>query len=161
MKKLVLLGGPTGVGKTTTLRALQGRFQSGALLDADDVWRVGVTLAVPKNRHIAIRNVAQTMRGYFQAGCTLGVVSWVFARSELYQPVIDALSDEVDTVQQLYLLADPEILETRLRERGDSDKVEYALSRLELIEALPFTKLDTSHLTPDQVADHVCQEITQ
>ncbi len=160
MKKLVLLGGPTGVGKTTALRNLQGRFDGGALLDADDVWRVGSRLAIPQNRSIAIRNVTNAMRGYFEADCDLGIVSWVFARPELYEPVIDSLTEYVDTIQQLYLVADPETLEVRLRERGEPDRIEYALSRLELIRSLPFTKVDTTHLSADRVADRISQEIS-
>ena len=159
LKKLILLGGPTGVGKTTTLRGLQGRFDDSALLDADDVWRVGSKLAIPQNRSIAIRNVTNTMRGYFEANCELGIVSWVFARPELYQPVINALTDYVDSIQQLYLIADPETLEARLRERGEPDRIEYALSRLELIRSLPFTKLDTTNLSQDQVVERISQEI--
>ena len=160
MKKLVLLGGPTGVGKTTALRGIQGRFDASALLDADDVWRVGSKLATPANRIMAIRNVTNTMRGYFEADCELGIVSWVFARPELYQPVIDALKNHVDSIQQLYLVADPETLEVRLKERGEPDRIEYALSRLELIESLPFTKIDTTNLSCEQVVDAICQEIS-
>ena len=141
------------------MRGLQGRFDRSALLDADDVWRVGSALAVPENRHIAIRNVTSAISGYFEAGCELGVVSWVFARAELYQPVIDALSNRVDSIQQIYLVAAPEILAARLTERGDAGRTAYALSRLELIQALPFTKLDTSHLNPTQVVERICQAI--
>ncbi len=161
MKKLVLLGGPTGVGKTTAMKALHGRFDGSGLLDADDVWRVGSKVAIPQNRSIAIRNVTSAMRGYFDADCDLGIVSWVFARSALYQPVIDALTGYVDTIQQLYLVADPEALEARLRKRGEPDRIEYALSRLALIRSLPFKKLDTTHLNPDQVADGISQEISK
>lgn len=161
MKKLVLLGGPTGVGKTTALRGLQGRFDRSALLDADDVWRVGSLLAVPEHRHIAIQNVTNTMRGYFEANCNLGIVSWVFARSELYQPVIDALSHHVDSAQLLYLVSDPETLRDRLKARGEPDRIEYALTRLELIQALPYTKLDTTDLNPGQVVERICKEISE
>lgn len=159
MKKLVLLGGPTGVGKTTALNRLQGRFDRAAFLDADDVWRVGSELAIPQNRSIAIRNVTATMRGYFEANCQLGIVSWVFARPELYQPVVDALTSSVDSIQMLYLVSDSETLKARLEKRGQPDRIDYALGRLALIQALPFTKIDTTHLTPDHVVDRICKEI--
>ena len=37
MSKLVLLGGPTGVGKSTTLQLLRDRLPKLSLLDADDI----------------------------------------------------------------------------------------------------------------------------
>jgi len=160
LKKLVLLGGPTGVGKTTALKRLQGRFDRSAILDADDVWRVGRELAIPENRNIAIQNVTATMRGYFDANCQIGIVSWVFAKPELYQPVMDALTSSVNSIQMLYLVSDPETLEARLKERGQPDRIDYALGRLALINSLPFTKIDTTNLTPEQVADRICKEIS-
>ena len=87
------ISGAPGVGKTTALEHLQGRLTSAALLDADHVWRVSDDLAIPENRSSAIGNVVSVMRGYFEAGCETGVLSWVFARDLLYQPVLDGLSD--------------------------------------------------------------------
>lgn len=161
MSKLVLLGGPTGVGKTTTLGLLASRFERSALLDADDVWRISPDLAVEGTRSLAIRNVVSVMRGYFEARCELGIVSWVFARPELFGPVIDDLGDVVDSIHQIYLVCTPNRLEQRLIERGQSARLEYAKSRLSLINKLPYTKIDTSDLSPLQAADAVCKEIEQ
>ena len=155
MSKLVLLGGPTGVGKTTTLRLLSERFEHSALLDADDVWRISPSLAVEGTRSLAIRNVVAVMRGYFEARCELGILAWVFARPELFEPVIEDLQDVVDSTHQIYLVCSPARLEQRLIKRGQSAKLAYAMSRLALIKNLPHTRIDTSDLSPAQVADAV------
>jgi hypothetical protein len=155
MAKLILLGGPTGVGKTTALRLLQQRIPRAAVLDADDVWRISEDLAVEGTREIAIANVNSVMRGYFEAGCDIGVLSWIFARPLLYEPVIAGLKDQVDIVQQIYLISSTERLRERLDMRGDGNRFEYSKSRLALIEALPFQKIDTTNLSPDEVADQV------
>lgn len=157
--RLILLGGPTGVGKTTALASLRNRLSNSALLDADDVWRVSAELAVAENRDIAIGNVISVMRGYFAAGCQTGILSWVFARASLYQPVLDGLSDLVEASEMLYLICSPQALESRLLARGEPEKLAYALSRLELINELPFPKLDTSDLEPEEVADGICAAI--
>ena len=159
MRKLVLLGGPPGVGKSTVLLELQDRDPDLALLDADDVWRVSTGLDTVDNGRFAIRNVVSVMRGYFEAGCSVGLTSWVFARPELYQPVIDGLEDLIDSVQMLYLVADAGSIESRLQKRGETGKLKYALNRMALIESLPFTRLDTTFLTPSQVADCVYREL--
>ena len=157
--RLILLGGPTGVGKTTALRNLQDRIPGTALLDADDVWRVSADIATADNRAIAIGNVVSVMRGYFAAGCRTGILSWVFARSLLYQPVLDGMQDLVEGTEMLYLICSREALEARLQQRGEPDKLAYALSRLELINDLPFPKIDTTFLTPDEVAEQVGRSI--
>ena len=40
MRRLVLIGGAPGVGKTTLLHHLPDHFDACACLDADDLWRV-------------------------------------------------------------------------------------------------------------------------
>ena len=95
------------------------------------------------------------MRGYFEAGAELGILAWVFARPLLFEPVIAGLSKYVDSIQQIYLIARPEVLGDRLRSRGSDDRLEYALSRLDLIDKLPFLKIDTSELQPDQVVTEI------
>ncbi len=159
MPKLVLLGGPTGVGKSTVMRLLENRIPHAALLDADDVWRVSKELTVEQNRHIALSNVISVMRGYFEGGCETGILSWVFARSALYGPVIAGLEDMVDSVDQIYLVSSLAEIRRRLHERGDEARYEYSKTRLELIDALPFPKIDTSQMTPERVATAIVSHI--
>ena len=159
MRKLVLLGGPTGVGKSTAMALLQGQIEKSALVDADDVWRVSGDLAIESNRPVAIGNVVSVVRGYFAAGCETAIVSWVFARPALYTPLIKAFRDDVDAILQIYLVASADILRQRLAARGDDDRFEYSVTRLDLIEALPFARIDTSDLDAAQVADLLEVEI--
>ena len=148
---LVLLGGPTGVGKSTVLEHLVRLIPDAAVVDADDVWRVGDDLATPENREHAIANPVSVIRGYIDAGAHVLVLAWVFARRELYGPVIEALANHVDEIRQVYLVASEQTLAERLAGRGD-EKLEYSLSRLRLINELPFDKLDTDDMTPQEVA---------
>lgn len=141
------------------MQLLDKRIPHAALLDADDVWRVSEELAIEGNRTMALSNVVSVMRGYFDAGCEIGILSWVFARSELFHPVIAGVGDMVDDIDQIYLISSRAELERRLRERGHEERYEYALSRLELISALPYPKIDTSSLTTAEVATAIIKHI--
>ena len=67
----------------------------------------------------------------------------------------------VDSVHSLYLVATPAVLQKRLAGRQNTDLFDYALSRLRLIERLPYLKIDTSDLSPVQVADRILEHISQ
>jgi len=168
MSKLVLLGGPVGVGKTTVTDLLAQQLADAAFLDADHVWRMSAVRTREPDLSYSQRNVIAVVKGYFDAGSELVILNWVFARSELYQPVIDALTDRVDEVQQIYLTASPECLISRITKRAeamsldDSDQlIQYSLSRLEMIAALPFPKLDTTDQLPSQVAAAIMKMIVK
>ena len=157
--KLVLLGGPTGVGKSTTLKLLESRLPKLALLDADDVWRVSEDLAVDGTRSIAISNVVNVLNGYRDAGCDTAVLSWVFARSALFGPAVEALTGTFDVILQIYLVASPDALRARLESRNDLDRLAYSISRLKLIERLPYRRIDTTNLSAYDTAERVLELI--
>ncbi len=159
MPKLLLLGGPTGVGKSTALKLLENKLPKLALLDADDVWRISEDVAVEGTRTFAISNVVSVLRGYVQAGCDTAVLGWVLARSPLYEPVIASLADTFDEIHQLYLVASPEVIRARLEKRNDLPRLSYSISRLELIAKLPFPQIDTTHLSPAKVVDQIVGHI--
>ena len=161
MKTLVLLGGPPGVGKTSVLHYLENNIPACGILDADDVWRVSSDIAVEQNRTIAHANVISAADGYLVAGCQTVIVSWVFARAALYEPLIHGLQNKIDQIKQIYLTADPETLSSRIRERRSKaakaypqsveELIDYSLDRQALIASLPFQKIDTSHLSSEEV----------
>lgn len=165
MTTLVLLGGPVGVGKSAALAALRNRIPRSALVEADDVWRVSDDIVVEEGRSFAHTNLNAVIAGYFAAGVETCVVSWVFARPELYDPVIERARSYADAILQLYLVATPETLAHRIRMRGEAANndieglIGYSLSRLELIQNLPFDKIDTSDHSSTEVADKIVRYV--
>ena len=147
MRRLVLLGGPPGVGKSTVAARLRGRFPNSAVLDADDF--------------DSLPHVVAALRDCFETGCELVVLAWVFARAALYQPVLDSLAQLAERSLVLHRVATPAALERRLAERGDPEKLDYARDRLGLIEQLPFARIDTSELSADAAAQRVAAAIQE
>ena len=150
---LVLLGGPPGVGKSTVLECLSELLPNVALLDADDVTNTATNFS--EDPAIVIQTVVASMRDRLARSDGNGILAWVFARAEMFMPVIAGLEDTVDAVEQVYLVASEANLRERLMVRGDTDKLEYAKTRLALIEKLPHRRIDTARLTPQQVAQEV------
>ena len=167
MRHLVLLGGSTGVGKSTTIKLLETRLAKTGFLDVDNVWRTTPDLVGPKRREQAHKQVIETTRRYYGAGCETVVISWVFARSQLYQPILDAFSSEVDKITQLYLVAEARELVRRVTARfeaqgSDGDiqqRISFAMSRSKMIESLQFPKIDVTSLDLAEMADQVATTI--
>jgi hypothetical protein len=159
VSKLVLIGGPPAVGKTTLLEYLPRHFDSCACLDADDVWRiqpVDYLHLSPTMKTLWFRNVTSVLRNYLDAGASYVFLTWVLANPLLVEQVLEPLRDACDANMLLFLVATPEALEARCRREPDRGRlVGYGLTKLRQIEALPHPRIDTTNLDSPAVAERV------
>jgi len=150
MPDLVLLGGPPGVGKTSSIQKLTRLGVE--CIEADD-------LSPPQSntpRDVAIQSVVEATQRKFESHQRV-VLSWVFAKGALYQPFREHFLHF--NVQQIYLVCSADELRSRLNRRRDEELIQYALGRLELIHRLPFEKIDTTGMDPSQVATAILGRI--
>lgn len=143
MSQLLLLGGPPGVGKSTVLKELSQ--QGVACLDADNISPPQQAVA----QQTAIADVISAARQALGTAPSL-VLAWVFATPQPYQPFLEEFSGI--KLQQLYLVCSDRALSDRLIHRGDRQLIPYARDRLNLIQQLPFARLDTTTKTHEHIA---------
>lgn len=152
MAKLVLIGGPPGVGKSTVLPRLPGAFDRCAWLDADDVWRVHPDELVAPQRAWADENVIAVLRGYLAAGFPLVFLGWVLANPDKIRRILDGLAGAYESHLVVHLTASPEALKERSEAKyARGLAAEYQDLKAKQIDALPFPRIDTSLLAPDEV----------
>jgi len=136
LANLVLLGGPPGVGKSSVCKRLSDGGWTH--VEADAVSPPGEDVA----RDYAIAKVACHVEAELRASSVV-VLSWVFARHELYQPFLKRFTPS-HKVDQVYLVSSEKTLKDRLSSRGSQSQMAYSLSRLRLINELPFEKFSVA-----------------
>ena len=129
------------MGKSSVLQHLPRDVST---LDADDV-----VDSATQTRHRAIEMVKHETERLLQSSAYARVLlSWVFARPQLYEPFLALAHD----VRLVHLVCSAGMLESRLYQRGDAALLDFALDRLQLIEALYFPRIDTTTKSPVEVA---------
>ncbi len=151
MSKLILLGGPPGIGKSTVIQ--DPLLDKNTCLDADQIWNPRRT----GERIEAIASVSSIVGIKLAQGDSV-LLAWVFAKPELFQPFVEKFSPLCE-IQQLYLVCEPKTLEERLRKRNTPALVPYALEKLDLIQELPFDKIDTTNMESAEVAKVLSKSI--
>ncbi len=142
---LILLGGPPGVGKSSVCARLS--TMGWHHIEAD-------TISPPDadvERTVSIDQVASQVEAELHQHSQI-VLSWVFARPELYLPFSERFADAPD-LHQMYLVCSETQLRNRLKSRNSSNLLQYSLSRLQLINELSFEKIDTTNMEVNSVAD--------
>ena len=157
MSKLILIGGPPAVGKTSLRGRLDRAFESAAFLDADDVWRVKPFEVTEQN---PINNVLSVLRSYLEAQYPLVFLTWVLANPQLINRILLELEGLYESSLVIHLVASEPVLRERCAERDFSAKqVDYSVLKLSEINNLQSTKIDTTDLSEEAVVDRIAAEV--
>lgn len=156
LPRLVLIGGPPGIGKTSLLACLERKLTQSACLDADDVRRFHPSLLDERTGAMGVQNVIAVLRGYLEAGFPLVILTWVLADPQLVERILKGLEGLYGSHLLVHLVASPAALEARCQRQPDRSRPwAYVQQKLRQIEALPTAKIDTTGLDSEAVAERV------
>ncbi|NLD44148.1 MAG: AAA family ATPase [Chloroflexi bacterium] len=159
MSTLVFIHGPNGVGKSTVCRMLHGRLAHSAWLESE--W-CRMTNPFSWNEALialTIHNMAYLLRGYLSCEW-VEVVLFPYGfhgpRQRIWDTVFARLADIPFTYVPITLTcAEGEHVARMARDGRSAARIERALAARGLYEALPHPRIDTTHLSADEVADRV------
>lgn len=157
--KLILLGGPPGVGKNSVLPHVRELLPRSVTLDADEVYGVPLETFTEEMREGWIARVSDTLALTLQADCDFVFQSWVFENPELYNQILAGVEGLPGSCHFLYLVASPDALAARLNQRGQPDLVEYSIGKLRSIESRNPPMVDTTELDPPGVAQRIVDHV--
>lgn len=158
MKRLYLIGGPMGVGKTAVCRELQKRLDRSVFLDGDWCWDAHPFQVTEETKTMVMENICFLLNNFLRCSAYDHVIfCWVLHQ----QAVLDSLLSRLDVrdreVRAVSLTASPEALTARIVKdiqagRRDRGALERSLAYLPLYAALNAETLDISGLAPAEAA---------
>ena len=158
MKRLYLIGGPMGVGKTTVCRELQKRLDRSVFLDGDWCWDAHPFQVTEETKTMVLENICFLLNNFLRCPAYDHVIfCWVLHQ----QAILDDLRSRLNTrdcqVRAVSLVTSPEVLTARLEAdiragRRDRDALARSLPYLPLYDGLCTEKLDSSRLSPAEAA---------
>lgn len=163
MKKLIVVNGPNGFGKSAVCRSLKGVLNHSICLDGDWCWMMNPWIVNDENRAMVENNITYQLRSFLTNSTFEHVIfSWVLHREEILQGLLKRLDDlEFDT-QTITLISS----ETALRQRMEQDhrpeeQILSSIERLCLYRNMGTTKIDTSTHGVDEVVEQMKLIISQ
>jgi gluconate kinase len=161
MRRLLLLGGPPGVGKTTVAPLLADQLAPCAWVDGDDLSRMSPVGITDRARRMVESNIVHVLQEFLAADYEHVFLCWVLHRRDLIERLVHAVGVQPDDVEVVHLVATPDTIRSRLANRSSPfAAIDVALDRVAQIQRLPYAKVDTSTLTPAQVADRLAGLVT-
>lgn len=161
MKRLFLIGGPMGVGKTAVGQYLKRALPRAVFLDGDWCWDADPFQVTEETKAMVLDNICFLLDQFLRCSAYEHIIfCWVMHE----QKILDEILARVDTagcqVEAVSLMADPATLEARIRgdaERGlrSMDVLERSLARLPLYERLDTIKVDTVGKTAAEIGEEI------
>ena len=161
MKRLVIVGGTMGVGKTTTCKALKRRLAPCAFLDGDWCWDMEPFQVTWETKALVQENIAFMLGQFLSCSAFENVLfCWVLHQWEITEALLQRLPLEGVQVRTFSLMARPETLRAHLEKDVKAGLrtwgvVDRSLARLPLYDALPTEKLWVDGLTPEETAERL------
>lgn len=165
MKRLILLSGPMGVGKTTVAELLYRRLERSVFLDGDWCWKMNPFTVTDKTKAMVLDNITHLLRNFL--ACTqleTVIFCWVMDSQAILDSILSRLDLDGVAVRTFTLTATPEALTRRVegdiargvRQPGDAAR---SVARLPHYNAMDTVKLDVSNLLPEAAVEWILQHL--
>ena len=161
MKRLYLIGGTMGVGKTTVCQLLKKKLDDAVFLDGDWCWDADPFVVNDETKRMVLDNICFLLNNFIHCSVYKNIIfCWVMHEQSIINSILSRIDLTDCEVKCVSLVVTPNALRERINrdvESGlrESDVLDRSINRLPLYDALDTIKLNTSHMTPNEVADAI------
>ncbi len=159
-KKLIIINGTMGVGKSTISKALYKNLENSVWLDGDWCWMMNPFVVNDENKKMVEDNIVYLLSNFLRNSSLEYVVfNWVIHEESIFELLLNRLKDFDFELYKITLICSEEVLRNRIIEdfkngRGDRN-LEKSLERLELYRNMDTIKIDTSNKKIDETIEEI------
>ena len=165
MKRLVIVNGTMGAGKTAVCRELKKLAPPCVFLDGDWCWDMEPFVVTEETKALVQDNIACLLRGFLACSAFETVIfCWVLHRQEMIDSLLARLDLTGVQVRVFTLMVTPQVLRAHIEKDVAAglrtpDVLERSLERLALYEAMDTEKLPVEGRTPVQLAEEIVRRL--
>ncbi len=165
MKRLVIVNGTMGAGKTTVCRELKKLAAPCAFWDGDWCWDMEPFMVTEETKALVQDNILHTLGGFLACPAFETVIfCWVLHRQEIIDGLLARLDLRDVQARVFTLMVTPEALRCHIKKDiaaglRTPDALSRSLERLALYEAMGTEKLFVQGRTPAELAREIMDRL--
>jgi adenylate kinase family enzyme len=146
IKKLIIINGTMGVGKSSVCKELINKINNSVWLDGDWCWMMNPRNVTDENITMVKKNITFILRNYLSnTGLLYIFFSWVIHREEIIKDILDQLKDiKYELFKISILCSEAELKRRMMLENRNDDNIKDSLSRLPYYYKMNTIKVDTT-----------------
>ena len=161
MKKLYLIGGTMGIGKTTTCQVLKTKLDKSVFLDGDWCWDMHPFVVNKETKKLVLNNICALLNNDIKCNAFENIIfCWVMHEQSIIDDLLSCLDLNDVKVIAISLVCQKEALEKRIQkdiDQGIRKPVVLAriVERLEMYQILNTYKIDVSNKTIEEIVKEI------
>jgi hypothetical protein len=158
MKKLIMINGTMGVGKSTVCNKLLDLLSPSVYLDGDWCWNMNPFVVSEENKEMVINNISYLLKSYLNnSGYEYILFCWVMHEEDIIKQILDKLKEFDFQLYKISLICTQEALEKRLNKDvvngiRKTDVISRSIERISSYEKMDTVKIDVSNNTAEDTA---------
>ncbi len=167
MKKLILLNGTMGAGKTAISQELLQLLQPGVFLDGDWCWNMIPFIVNEETRQMVLKNICFMLNSFINCSEYKYILfCWVMHQEKIISEILEHLNLENTNTYIFTLTLTEAALTKRLmkdvaRHQRTLDVLERSIKRIGLYKNMDTSKIDVSDITPFQAAKKIAELVSK
>ena len=163
MKKLYIIGGTMGVGKTTVSREIKNRLSKSVFLDGDWCWDMNPFVVNNETKTMVMDNICYLLNKFIHCSEYENIIfCWVLHEQEIIDSILSRLDKQNINVICISLLCKEKALRERIQKDIDNklrnkDVLEKSIERIHLYEKLDTVKIEVSEKTVADTVNEIMQ----
>ncbi|MBU2699833.1 cytidylate kinase [Sporomusaceae bacterium BoRhaA] len=161
MKKLMIINGTMGIGKSTVCKILLDKLKPSIYLDGDWCWNMNPFIVSEENKAMVLDNITHLLKNYLlNSSYKYIVFCWVIHQEAIFNQILEPLTDLDFELYKISLVCSEAALRRRLEQdvqngMRTSDVINRSVQRLPLYDKMDTVKINVSHLTPQETAKKI------
>lgn len=165
MKKLILIGGTMGVGKTTISKQLKTMLDQSVFLDGDWCWDMHPFVVNDETKEMVLKNITYQLQQFMNCSNIQNIIfCWVMHEQSIIDEILSRLDVSECQVYPISIICSSDALKQHIQTDIDKglrhqDVLKASLERLPLYDSLNTHKIDTTSLTIEESAIKIINHI--
>ncbi|RHN00332.1 nucleotide kinase [Dielma fastidiosa] len=161
MKKLYMIGGTMGVGKTSVCQLLKKQLNHCVFLDGDWCWDMHPFEVNEETKQMVLANIKFLLNSFIQCSVYENIIfCWVMHEQSIIDELLSAIETANCEVKVISLICREESLRERLQKDVDQgirepEIIQRSIQRLDGYKMLNSIKLDVSDISASMAAKQI------
>ena len=163
MKKLYLIGGTMGIGKTAVCQELKLKLDNSVFLDGDWCWDASPFQVTEETKNMVMENICFLLNQFIHCSAYDNIIfCWVMHEQSIIDRIINNLDKTNCEIKMISLICDEKELRERLSKdiaagKRKPDVIDRSLARIPLYHQLNTIKINTNGKTVNEIAEELAR----